>query len=150
MHVNVYFLDALVSIAAVVSSALAWMQAKRRSSMKETVETAVRNTIDEKIDPIDRRVAIVETKMDLFWQRVTMDLAQVLHHPEPSRFRVDALLDKLKEEIITPAEADELRRNLEIIKNWEEGQDAPFKIYPGEQVAAAILLHTMEHVVGED
>lgn len=143
MSVDVYFVEAVVAIGGAAFGIWSWSTRRLTNNAKEFVTDILRDALD----PIGERLSTLETKMDLFWRSVAIDAAKILHHPEPSRFRVDELLDKFMAERISPAESTELRGYLEIIRDWEPGSPSPFKVFQGEQVAAAILLHTMEHVV---
>jgi hypothetical protein len=49
---------------------------------------------------------------------------------------------------LTPEEKTELRKTLISIRDWEPGgKEIGFPVYQGEQVAAALLLLTMEHAM---
>jgi hypothetical protein len=98
----------------------------------------------------DRTVAL-ETKVDVFWKNVALNLAQILHSPNPARAHVDALLEKLmaelkgeEGELLTPDEREELRRLLAYMAQHHHGDPSDFPIYPSDQVSAAILLETMD------
>jgi hypothetical protein len=146
VHVNVYFLSALGSVVVTVVGALQYIARTRKKLIEEAVNAAVHRVVEELFDPLDKRVTVVETKMDLFWQKLAGDMARVLHHPEPSRIRIDELLEDLMDSTLTPDNTTELAGYLRTIRDWEPGDDAGFTIFPGEQVAAAILLHTLEYV----
>jgi hypothetical protein len=154
---NIYFIAALLTALTGVCAIIGYLLKQHRNSIKSIVDESVRDAIapldkrlDDTISPIDKRLAVIETKMELFWQRIAIDMAKTLHHPEPSRVRVDALLDNFMSGHLNDADSDELRGYLEVIRDWEPGQIAPFMIFQGEQVAAAILLHTMEHVTNQE
>jgi hypothetical protein len=149
VHVNVYFLSALGSVLAVIAGAIRYIVVSRKKLIEEAVETAVHRVVEELFDPLDKRVTVVETKMELFWQKLAGDMARVLHHPEPSRIKLDTLLEDLMDSTLTPEGTTELTEYLRIIRDWEPGNDVGFVVFPGEQVAAAILLHTLEHVAPE-
>jgi hypothetical protein len=89
------------------------------------------------------RVVALETKMEVFWRNVGVALAGVLHSPDPRRAHVDALLEALMEDRMTPPEREELRALLTYIKDHHPGDSSDFPIHGGDQVAAAILLETM-------
>ena len=171
--VNIYFLAAFMAVATGIFMFWEWMRKRHKKFIEETVEdelntaltgfsedlmkkietvirekvdTAYRRIKEDFLDPLDRRVIAIETKIDVVWQSISIDMARILHHPEPTRLRVDELLDILMAGTLTQAEANELSQYLSIIRDWEPGQDAPFTVFQGEQVAAAILLHTMEYV----
>jgi hypothetical protein len=151
VHVDVYFVEAVCTITVAIVTAYQFYTSRSRKGIENIVSATFHKLMEEVIDPLKERVTIVETKMEVFWREIAGDMAKVLHHPEPSRARVDDLLDILMEAVLTPGEARELSGYLEIIRDWEPGQAAPFKIFPGEQVAAAILLHTMKQLeVGDD
>jgi hypothetical protein len=142
-------LSALGSVLVVIAGALQYVIRTRKKLIEEAVETAIHRVIEELFDPLDKRVTVVETKMELFWQKLAGDMARVLHHPEPSRIAIDMLLEDLMDGTLTPEGTASLSRYLRLIRDWEPGRDVGFVVYPGEQVAAAILLHTLEHVVPE-
>ena len=146
MHVNIYFLAAAAAVLAVMGGGFKYFMSSRATLVEEAVTKAIHKVVEELFDPLDKRVTVVETKMDLFWQKLAGDMARVLHHPEPSRVNIDILLEDLMDGTLTPEGTTELSRYLRIILDWEPGDDVGFTVYPGEQVAAAILLHTLEYV----
>jgi len=149
VHANIYFLSAVGTVIATIFGAVQYVVRSRKKLIEEAVTMAIHRVVEELFDPLDKRVTIVETKMDLFWQKLAGDMARVLHHPEPSRVNIDLLLDDLMDGTMTPEGTTELAGYLRIIRDWEPGQDVGFVVYPGEQVAAAILLHTLDHVAPE-
>jgi hypothetical protein len=142
MIFNIYFISALLTAVTGVIAIIGYLLSQHRKSIKSIVTEA--------IAPIDTRLCVIETKMELFWQRIAIDMAKTLHHPEPSRVQVDALLDNFMAGHLNDEDSEELRGYLEVIRDWEPGHPAPFTIFQGEQVAAAILLHTMEHVTNQE
>lgn len=92
------------------------------------------------------KLAVLEAKMEVFWRSVGLDAAKILHSPHPERAHVDALLEAFMAGTITDAEKHELLRVLEEIRDYSPGKPVPdFPVQPGEQVAAAILLRSMEY-----
>lgn len=154
MNINIYFIDAALGILAGVLGALQYMRNRHKEVVKELVRDGLKDVVTEvmeaavaeQLHPFDTRLTVIETKMDVFWKGVALDAAKMLHHPEPSRYHVDELLDKFINGSLSDEESEELRGYLETIRDWEPGQAAPFRIFQGEQVAASILLHTMHHV----
>lgn len=139
MHVNVYYISALAGVALFV-----WEFAKYWASRQsKNIKSIVVEAIHEAVEPIKTDVAVLKSQVGFLWA----DAITVLHHPEPSRFRVDYLLDALKAGTIRKAEILELKAALVAIISHEEGSNpAPFKVFQGEQIAAAILLHAIDHV----
>lgn len=152
-------LSLAVAVAVYISS--------RRKDSAETIKTLIRTELIQPIDSISEikarvqqidergttglgkvadRVSVLETKMDVFWRNVGVELARVLHSPNPARAHVDALLEAWIENRITPDERDELKRLLEYIRDYHQGDESDFPVYAGDQVAAAILLQTMGFV----
>lgn len=146
MHVNVYFLSAMAGVVALVWEALRTFRKSHHTNIEEIVGHAVLAFKDSIVGPIDKRLVVLETKMDLVIGGVAMNSVSVLHHPEPSRNRVDYLLDSFRDRTIGPEETEELKGYLHTIMQWEEGNAAPFVIFQGEQSAAANLLSTMDHI----
>lgn len=116
----------------------------RLTSLKEDFSGNVQAIVEKNLRPVDIRVAQIETKVDLFKEQLALAMAQLLHQPDPARYHIDSLLESFMEGTITPDERSELREHLAVITQWEPGQPSPFPIHPGEQVAAAILLNTMD------
>jgi len=111
------------------------LDSRRISSVVDRNSTAVTGLGD--------RITVLETKMDVFWRNVGVELARVLHSPNPARAHVDALLEALTEGRLTPVEREELKGLLQYIRDYHSGDKSDFPIYAGDQVAAAILLQTM-------
>jgi hypothetical protein len=100
-----------------------------------------------KISAILDRMAVTETKIEVFWKSVAMDAAKIIHSPDPRRAHVDALLESFMGGTLSGDQERELRAILMKIRDFEPGGARPdFPVYQGEQLAAAILLRTMEHV----
>lgn len=94
------------------------------------------------------RVARMETKIEVFWKSVAMDAAKIIHSPDPRRAHIDALLEAFMNGTMSQAQEDDLRAILMSIRDHEPGvSHLTFPVYPGEQIAAAILLRTMEHAL---
>lgn len=139
MSIDVYFVAAVLAILTTVFASIKWMLGRHRKCIEQIVS--------ESSAPLNTRLSVMEAKLDMFLTTAALDAAKILHHPEPSRFHIDALLDKLLDNHLTCGEADELRGYLRTIRDWEPGQDVGFKVFPGEQVAASILLITLDHAM---
>jgi hypothetical protein len=99
------------------------------------------------LQPLQSQLAVLETKIDVFWRTIAVDAAKILHQPDPRRAMIDTLLEHFMEDRLTSEEEFQLRKYLVTIRNWEPGQDVGFPVHPGEQTAAAILLSTMSHAM---
>lgn len=96
MHVNVYFLSALAGVLALTWEAIRTFQRRQTHNIEDIVREAVNAAVaplDARLDTIDKRLVVVETKMDLVIGGVAIGAATVLHHPDPTRARIDYLLD---------------------------------------------------------
>lgn len=134
---NVELIAALVGIASAFLGGLQFLLSRRQAGLQKLVDTS--------LVPVTTRLAVIEAKLDVFWRNVALDAARILHHPEPTRARVDELLDRFTGGILDDRGAAELRGYLETIRDWEPGKDAPFTIIQGEQPAAVMLLHTLTY-----
>lgn len=105
--------------------------------------------LNTKLAAVMDRLAIMETKIEVFWKSVAMDAAKIIHSPDPRRAHIDALLEAFMNGTMSQAQESELRGILVSIRDHEQGQQSEltFPVYPGEQIAAAILLRTMEHAI---
>jgi hypothetical protein len=135
--------QAVVSGTAEVTQKLALLD-ERMTGFHGGFNDKVQSLVERALKPTDIRLAQVETKVDLFKEQLALAMAQILHQPDPTRAEVDSLLESFMEGTISPDDLSELRRHLDQIRNWEPGQPSPYPIHPGEQVAAAILLNTMD------
>lgn len=144
MHVNIYFLSALAGVIA-----LAW---ETWQHFRKTHSSNIEEIVNKAIAPVLSEIAVMKTMIEPMWMNYNhqiLNQSAVLHHPEPSRARVDYLLDRLTAETITPDEVNELREDLAFIMRWEEGTPAPYKIFQGEQASAATLLSALSVVYPE-
>lgn len=151
MHVNIYYLAALGGVLTLAWEILKTYRNSHQKSIKDIVSAAMadlKEDLHATIDPLRTDVAVLKSQVGFLWS----DAITTLHHPEPTRYRVDYLLDTLKHGTITKSEIAELKQALTDIIHHEEGTNpAPFKVFPGEQTAASILLHSIDHVTeGED
>jgi hypothetical protein len=87
------------------------------------------------------RVAVLESKMDVFWKNVALDVSKILHSPHPGWENLDALLEKFRDEAISPAEMGDLVRNLREIV---DGRWPAAEVSRADKVAASLLLHAIE------
>lgn len=124
---------------------------RHRKSAKAEAEAAIKELLteplgkmEESLHRLDVRMSVTESRMDDFHEDLKLAMIKILHHPEKSRRRVDELLDKLRENTLEEGEPGELREYLEYIRDWEPGDKSDFRIFDGEQVAAALLLHVMD------
>jgi hypothetical protein len=101
--------------------------------------------VSGQVTEILSKVAVLDTKMEVFWKNVALDAARILHSPHPERAHVDALLEALMDGTITAKGREDLRQVLRYMRDYHPGDPSEFPIYPGEQVAAVILLRSMEY-----
>lgn len=111
------------------------------------LQDMIKMTVTTALQPLEGRVTVLETKIDLFWKQVAMDVAKILHQPDPRRSEVDHLLELFMEDALSPDEELQLRKYLVTIRDWEEGKDVGFPVWPGEQISAAFLLRLMSHTL---
>ncbi len=114
---------------------------------EQTDQTEELHQIADKMGRVLDRLSVMETKIEVFWRSVAMDAAKIIHSPDPRRAHIDALLDAFMEGEITDKQTNELKEVLEFLRDWEPGKPVDFPVYPGEQVAASILLRTMDHAL---
>lgn len=111
--------------------------------------------IHDALSPLNETMTKLGVKVDTLWSQLAVSMAQILHQPNPARRPVDRLLEALMEGTLSNEERTELRKYLVAIKNWEPNSgDAEveltpdnvvsFPVHNGEQVAAGILLLTMD------
>lgn len=108
--------------------------------------------LSEKQGRILDRLAVIETKIEVFWKAVAMDAAKIIHSPDPRRAVVDNLIEEFQRAadghgVMPTEDYDKLREILLFMRDWEPGMKSDFPIYPGEQFAAAVLLRTMDHAL---
>lgn len=146
---DVVSLEATVSLVAAAASLGQFFIKRQRDDTRQII----RDEVEEAIKPvtasifeIDKKLAVIDDRVKVLWKDVSFNAARVLHHPEPSRKRVDDLLDKFLTGELAEGEKEELKGYLVSIRDWNPGQPAPFRMFHGEQVAAAILLSTIDHV----
>jgi hypothetical protein len=137
---------AVAAIGAFLWTAIASWRSNRKSVLEDIIHHALA-PLQVELGIINTALAVIRTKVDPMWagwnSNITRNSA-VLHHPEPSRARVDYLLDCLRSETITQGELTELRGHLETIMHWEYNKPAPYTIFQGEQAAAAAMLSALD------
>lgn len=89
----------------------------------------------------ESRVAILESKMDVFWRNVAFDVSKILHSPHPGWEDLDVLLEKFQVRAITAAEMADLETQL---RDMVEGRWEPAEVTRADQVAASLLLRAIE------
>lgn len=116
--------------------------------------------LSDSVHAVQERLHVVETQVapltEEMWLRVRRETAKGIHSPDPRRWRVDELMEKLiNDEPLTASELVETREILETIINYEAGQspDPGFPIKDGEQSLAIWLLMSLDfapvQIVGE-
>jgi hypothetical protein len=83
------------------------------------------------------RMAVMETKMEIFWRGVAYDNARILHTPHPENKRRDEILEKFVDQTIT---IDELKELVDLLHKIIENKNREF----GERTAASNLLRAIE------
>jgi hypothetical protein len=149
--VDIYFVAAVAVIVTLIGQIWGYYRRISKDSVKDMIDHAL-TSIKDDLNIIRTDLAVIRTKVEPMWDGWNGNLsrnAAVLHHPEPSRSRVDYLLDCLRENTITPEELAELREHLETIMHWEPGCEAPYAIFQGEQAAAANMLSALDVVYPE-
>lgn len=115
--------------------------------LNRTLPDTIQALVAREIQPLREDIRALNTKVEVFWRNVGLDLAKVLHQPDPARAHIDALLEAFMNGTLSSRERLELRKYLFQIRNWEPGQQLDFPVHPGEQTAAAILLRVMDHAL---
>ena len=94
------------------------------------------------LNTVQERIAVIESKIDVFWKNVAYDVSQILHSPHAGWERLDSLLEQFRDRTITPAGMEDLMRNLRVMVagEWES------PVSRADQVAATLLLHAIEQV----
>lgn len=108
--------------------------------------------LTDKLGKVLDRLAVIETKVEVFWKSVAMDAAKIIHSPDPRRRQVDELIEAFQhaadgQGMMSSNDYNKLREILLFMRDWEPGMESDFPIYPGEQFAAAVLLRTMDHAL---
>ncbi len=162
-------LDAIAGLGGIVIAVIAFLYSKRKDSSEESSESMHRivredtepyresvrdiaamkvsfGSLDTKIDTAISRLGVLETKIDVFWRNVAFDAARILHQPHASRQELDDLLDEFQAGTITADRTAALKSMLETIRDYKpEGEDLGFPVFPGDQIAAVIILRVMEN-----
>lgn len=136
--------DAITKSLAPLEQRVSLLEQGTGPEARERDRLLIKGAIAEGLRPTENTVAAMAAKVDALWSQLSVSMANILHQPDPARRHVDELLEAFVHNTLTPAERTELRKYLVTIKNWEPGKETPFPIHPGEQVAAAILLLTMD------
>jgi hypothetical protein len=95
----------------------------------------------EDVRAVREKVSVLESKMDVFWKGVAVDVASVLHSPHPSWGDLDILLDRFRNDTITEPEMTRLAGMLQEVKDGAYGGAA---ISRADQVAASLMLRAIE------
>jgi hypothetical protein len=107
------------------------------------LETALDKQTESQGRTLDR-LAVLETKTEVFWKNVTMNATQILHSPDPARAHIDKLLEAFRDGKLDDRGYTELMGILEKVVAYEPGDDLGFPIHPGEQFAAGAILAVEE------
>jgi hypothetical protein len=135
---------------APVKAELQEVRTKVESENSHTA-TVVRDAMHEALQPIHEQLTILTTRVEPLWEAARETIirnAKVVHQPDPRRYHIDALLDKLVASVeggplLTTSEERELRHYLTLIQDWEPGKDVGFPVHPGEPASAAAILGSM-------
>lgn len=125
-------------------------------------------SVNERHAQLDKRLAVEETTMKMvfdYYNQLVLGATKGMHQPDPRRFRIDYLLEKMQAEFdpdinapetyLTEAERNELQHYLEMIIEYKEHGSVDnmvrdeeagieFPYYPFDSVFAAILLPALK------
>lgn len=93
------------------------------------------------VTALESRTALLESKMEVFWRNVAFDVSKILHSPHPGWENLDALLEKFRDQAITPPEMANLETQL---RDMVDGRWDPGDATRADQVAASLLLRAIE------
>jgi hypothetical protein len=141
MSTNALLLEvpSLCLAASAIGVAIISFQHTRKKDDTEEIKQTAREMamVLDKIDGLNNRIGVLETKIDVFWKNVAFDAARILHSPH--RPELDRLLDAFTSNAITISQTAELKAVLTEIMN---GTVTDFMA--GDKVAAAIILRVIE------
>lgn len=136
-------LAALEMSAKEIISRVAAVEGTAKTDIRELRETTAR--IDAQgsagLGLIVGRVAVLESKMEVFWKNVAFDVSKILHSPHSGWENLDLLLEKFRARNITAAEMADLETQL---RDMVEGRWEPASVTRADQVAASLLLRAIE------
>lgn len=114
----------------------------KRISSDLDKNTLLVTAIRQDLTSVQERIAVIESKIDVFWKNVAYDVSQILHSPHQGWERLDSLLEQFRDRTITPDGMEELLRNLRVMVagEWQPS------VSRADQVAATLLLHAIEQV----
>ena len=135
-------------LAFVGSGAAVYAILVSRSKDSITSMTAkIAAIVSEAVSPINGRLGVLETKIDVFWRNVAFDAAKILHSPHDSRSDLDALLEAFLDDRLAPGDVADLDQKLMEIRDEDVGgimDGQPTKA--GNKIAAAIVLMVLQNV----
>jgi hypothetical protein len=120
----------VVSLAAAILSGISVFTTLARNKVAEVRE------LQKQHELVVDRLARVEVKVDVFWQKVGKAAAEVLHSPHAEHWRRDQLIEKFQREELTWEEIQEFWTLLTAIK--EDHQ-----VLRGERLAASLVLQAL-------
>ena len=94
----------------------------------------------------DSRVAVLESKMDVFWKNVALDMSHILHSPHPGWEDLDALLERYRAHLKNPEiqfRDEELAELAYQLREMVEGR-WPTKVSRADQAVASLMLRAIE------
>jgi dsDNA-specific endonuclease/ATPase MutS2 len=156
MEIDSTILSSMIAIGSLVVAILGflWARFKEGADLRERIakleqsqtdSAAIRQKLkdlDDKAVIISDRLARLETKIELFWNAMTDNAINALHHPMETRS--DQLLDKLKQRSITLSEMQELK---ELLCSRIESKTAKNK--DGEVFWAAFMIARLDTLLSE-
>ena len=90
--------------------------------------------VNDTVDLVRERLAGLEATQVRLIEQINMNLAKLIHQPDPRRAHIDHLLENFMEGTLTGDERTELKKFLVMIRNYEEGRSVLlFPVYPGER-----------------
>ncbi len=109
---------------------------KKLKEIQDEFKAELRQMHDSHASMKERQTA-QETKIDVFWKKVTFTMGEVLHQPHPEAAEMDYLLDRFSDETITVDEMKDLIARLKRMKYAHDEKGI-------EQLAAAFMLAGIE------
>lgn len=137
-----------IGLLGAAGAVLLWFETRggrKQEDRRKQLSALVKHAVADGVQPLSERLTIVETKLQMFLGGVSFDMAKIIHQPHPERVHIDDLIDAFLAGRLTVEQKAELTRILESIRDHQHGEELSFPVLPGEQAAASLLLHTLEH-----
>lgn len=134
----------VITVISVGIAVMAFLSSRGKDTAASLAKT-VSDIVSEAIAPVNGRLGVLETKIDVFWRNVAFDAAKILHSPHDSRTDLDELIEAFEGSRLSILQESQLRLKLLELRDGLVGEIMDGQpTLAGDRIAAAIIIRVLD------